>query len=274
MGEPKRVEAVAVADEPAQQRAVQRPAAEPHAAAPRAGTASARGTRRGTRKCVPSNDGGRVAPGALHRRELLVEDRAALAERHAERLVLVRVPATPSAARRGGPRRAGRASPARFASSSGWRSGAITAAGDEAQLRGRGGDRAQQHDRVGQGVAGSWLPGSRVVARVRHHARPRPAIGPSTTCSLEHHRVDARVLGLDRHAHEGAEVARRDERPVLAEDEHELHGRHDRVGCQHGPRPHDTTRAGSRSRRSGAGGERAGPLLARAGFSEPSRARG
>ena len=126
---------------------------------------------------VAAREGGRrVAPGRRHGLELLVEDRAALVERHAERLVLLLVPAhgrlhdqaalaqqverrellgeqqrMPQRRDHGGQR--------------------------DAQPRRRRGDGGRQHDRVGPRRGRILVAGRRVVARVAHDARRRPRRG-------------------------------------------------------------------------------------------------
>ena len=78
---------------------------------------------------------------------------------------------------------------------------------------------------LGQGVAGILVARQRVLARVRHQAGLAGARTEHDVLA-DHDRVDAGILGLDRDAHERAQIAGRGERPVLAEDEHELHARH------------------------------------------------
>ena len=74
---------------------------------------------------------------------------------------------------------------------------------------------------LGHGIGGILVPGHRVVARV-----PHDPLGPGARAEhdvLAHHdRVEAGVFGDSGHLDERAQVARRRERPVLAQDEDEL----------------------------------------------------
>jgi hypothetical protein len=58
----------------------------------------------------------------------------------------------------------------------------------------------------GQGVAGSWLPGGGVVARVSHDAAGARGRAEHDVLA-EHHGIDPRGLGLDGDAHERPQVA-------------------------------------------------------------------
>ena len=199
------MEAVAVADEAPQQRRMQRLPAEPHA---RPLGPEGLGLEVDVREAeVLARVGrGRVAPGRRHRLQLLVEDRAALVERHAERLVLLLVPAhrrlhdeAPLAQQV--ERRELLGQQQRVPQREDHRGQR------DAQPRRRGRDRGGQHDRVRPGRGRILVARRGVVARVAHD--PAGARGRAEHDVLaEHDRVDARRLGLDGDAHERAQVAR------------------------------------------------------------------
>ena len=78
----------------------------------------------------------------------------------------------------------------------------------------------EQRERVRPRRRRVLVPGQRVVARVLGH----PAgvrTGTEHDVLAHHHRVEPRRLGLDGHPDERSEIARRDQRVVLAEDEDE-----------------------------------------------------
>ena len=199
------MEAVPVADEAPQQRGVQRLPAEPHARPVRpeglrlevdvgeAEVASLVGRRR-------------VAPGGGHGLELLVEDGAAPVERHAERLVLLLVPAhgrlddEPPLAQQV-ERRQLLGEQQRMAQREDDRRQR------DAQARRGGRDGRGQHERVGPRRRRILVAGRGVVARVAHDAVGARGRAEHDVLA-EHHRVDPRRLGLDGDAHEGAEVTR------------------------------------------------------------------
>ena len=148
----------------------------------------------------------RVAPGRRHRLQLLVEDRAALVERHAERLVLLLVPAhgrlhDEAALAQQVERRELLGEQQRVAQR------VDDCRQRDAQARRRGGDGRRQHERVRPGRGRVLVAGRRVVARVAHDA-VRTRGRAEHDVLAEHHRVDPRRLGIDGDAHEGAEVTR------------------------------------------------------------------
>ena len=158
VGEPERVEAVAVPDDAPQQRAVQRHAAEPHPRPLR--PERLRLEVHVVEREVPALERrGRLLPRALHRHQLLVEDGAALVERHAERLVLVLVP------------RHGRLHDEAPLGQQVERRELLGEQQRMAQRRDHGGQRDADLEvaaaialastiESGHGVAGSWLPGA------------------------------------------------------------------------------------------------------------------
>ena len=84
--------------------------------------------------------------------------------------------------------------------------------------RGRGGGDGREEDEGARPRHRRVLvAGERVVPRVRHEAVGIGAPAEDDVLA-DHHGVEAGVLGLLRHADEGAEVARRRQRPVLRED--------------------------------------------------------
>ena len=130
----------------------------------RGGTHPARARRRANGKRGPSWLIGYGPHASCEHLELLVEDPAALAERDAERGVLV--PRTSD--RRAAPRAARAESrssvPSSLASSSGCRSGAMIAPATSRSALGRLGDRREQHDAARPGrttAAGCREPRSR-----------------------------------------------------------------------------------------------------------------
>ena len=161
----------------------------------------------------------RVAPEHLPGRQVLVEQLAAALERHPERLVLGPVPAhrrldDQAALGQQVERRELLGEQQRVPERRDDR------ARDQPEPRRRRRDRAQQRERVRPRRRRVLVPGQRVVARVLGH----PAgVRPRTEHDVlaHHHRVEPGLLGLDGHPNERAEIARRDERPVLAEDEDE-----------------------------------------------------
>ena len=217
------MEAVGVADDPAQQPRVHRFAAEPQArpvGPPRLrlevdvleGVVLAGERRR------------RVAPEAFPRCEVLVEQGAALAERDAERLVLVTVPAHrrlhDEAALREEVERAELArEQQRMAQRRDHR------AGGEPEPRRRGGDRREQHERARPRHRRILVSRHRVVARVAHDP-VRAGARAEDDVLADHDGVEAGVLGDDGHLDERAQVARRSQRPVLAEHEDEPRNAH------------------------------------------------
>ena len=204
-GRAERVEATAVADEAPQQCWVQRLTAEPHA--------RSLGTEGlglevdvGEREVLARMGRGRVSPGGRHRLQLLVENGAAPVERHAERLVLLLVPADgrlhdQSALAEEVERRQLLGEQQRMPQR-------IDHRGQrDAQVRGGRGDGGREHERVGPGRGGVLVARRGVVARVAHDpARPRGRAQHDVLA--EHDGVDAGRLGLDGDAHECAEVTR------------------------------------------------------------------
>ncbi len=91
---------------------------------------------------------------------------------------------------------------------------------DQPQPGRRGRDRAQEDERVRPRRRRVLVPGERVVARVGRDA-VRVGAGTERHVLADHDRVEPGLLGLDRHPHERAEVARRREGPVLGEDQDE-----------------------------------------------------
>ena len=168
--------------------------------------------------------GGRVPPEHLPGGEMLVEKSAAGSPGNAEGLVLRLVPAhdrlddEPSLGEQVERRKLLREQqwvPERHDDRS----------GDQPQPSGRRGDRAEQYHRAGPGSRRILVSRERVVARVGHQAVGVGARAEHHVLA-EHDRVETRLLRLDRHPDEGAQVVRRSQRPVLAEDEDEL-------GCGH-----------------------------------------
>ncbi len=164
---------------------------------------------------------GRVPPERLPRGEVLVEQPPSALERHAECLVLLAVPAhgrlhdqSPLGEEVERPELAREQERMPQRREHGERA--------EPDPRRRCGDRREQDERAGPRQ--SRDPGSR-AARTRAGSPcspPAPALGPSTTCSLTITTSNPACLGDDGHLDERAQVARRDDRPVLREDEHEL----------------------------------------------------
>ena len=85
----------------------------------------------------------------------------------------------------------------------------------------RSGDRREQDERARPRHRRILVPGHRVVAGIPHDPVGSGARAEHDVLA-HHHRVEAGLLGDDRHLDERAEVARRRERPVLAQDEDEL----------------------------------------------------
>ena len=162
----------------------------------------------------------RVAPQHRPGRQVLVEQHAAALERHAQRRVLVAVPAHrrqhhQPPARKQVERRQLLGQQQRVAQRRDDRGGG------EPDSGGGRGHRAEQHDRARPRHRRVLVAGQRVVARVAHDALARRA-RPEDEVLAEHDRVRARRLHLDRHRHQRVEGARIDERPLLGEDDDEL----------------------------------------------------
>ena len=150
---------------------------------------------------------------------MLVEQRSALVKRHAQRVVLVAVPADgrlhdeasfceqvegaelaceqERVAERGDDRAGGKAEPCRD-----------------------GGDRGEQHERARPRDRRILIPGQGIVAWVPHDPA-RPGGGPEDDVLADHDGVEAGLLGDRGHLDERAQFARRRQRPVLRQDEDE-----------------------------------------------------
>ena len=165
----------------------------------------------------PGKTGRGFAPQHRPGRQVLVQQRAPLAERDAERLVLVRQPGhgrlhdqAPAAeqVQRTQLAREEQRVPQR----------GDDGAGHQADPLGHRGDRGQQDQRAGPGGGRVLVAGQGVLARVGH--QPGGARGRAQRDVLaDHHRVEAGVLGLARPAHEPGQVPARGHGPVLAEDQ-------------------------------------------------------
>ena len=190
-------------------RASAHPGATPWAQDRRPRTSSA---RRQTR--------GRVPPEPFPRGEMLVEQGAAPVERDAERLVLVAVPAHgrlhDEAAFGEQVERAELAcEQERVPQRRDHRTGG------EPQSGRHGGDRREEDERARPGHRRILVPRHRVVPRVAHDPA-RPGARAEHDVLAHHHGVEPRLLRDDGHLDERPQVARRRQRPVLAEDEDEL----------------------------------------------------
>ena len=173
---------------------------------------------------VPALVGGRrVAPGGGHRLQLLIEDRAAPVERHAERRVLLLVPAhcrlhheapLRSAVERRQLLREQQRVPRgrRGTAASAIRRRVVEAAMAEASTS----ESARASPDPWFPGAGSGRRGLPMTPPRRRRRRVRARRARSA------YRVDPRRLGLDGDADEGSEVRARRRRPVLAEDEDRL----------------------------------------------------
>ena len=209
------MEAMAVADEPPEDERADLDPPEPH---PRPVPAEGLGlqvdvveaivvARKARRRVAPEH-----APGL----QVLVEQTAAFAERHAERAVLVSVPAhgwldhQPALGQQvergelmGEQQRMAQRRDDRRA--------------DHPDARRRRGDGAHQHHAVRPRRGRVLVAGRRVLLGVAH-----PALGararPQHDVLGEHHSVDPGVLGLLRDPHDGPQVARVQHGPVLAQD--------------------------------------------------------
>ena len=215
LGRAERVPAVAVPHHATQEPLVQRARAEPESHA--LGAQWLRLEPHVLERVEPPRERHRRRlPGRLPRGQVLVEQRAAVGEGDAERAVLGLVPADGGEDDEAAPgeeverreilREQQRVPERRDDRGRG-----------EPERRRRGGDRREEDERARPRHRRVLVAGERVVARVRHRA-VRVRAPAEDDVLAHHHRVEAGVLRLLRHAHERAEVVRRRERPVLGED--------------------------------------------------------
>ena len=201
---PERVQSLAVLDEPSQQRAAHPLAAEPEGRP----VGSVRSwlepdVREGEARPVVADRVG--PPGTRKDVQLLVEDLAALAERHSEGAVLAPTPA--DGGQHDEPTLGQQVErPELLGEQQRMPKRRDDRAGDDPQSLGRLRDGGHHDEAVRPGVVGWLVPRGRVVAGVLHRAC-RPGVGSEDDVLAEHHAIDAMPLSLDGHVYHRTEVA-------------------------------------------------------------------